>query len=326
MITPQTNTTLEEIAQIVQEYSSFVICGHVSPDGDCIGSQLALSYALRSLGKKVDCVLVEQDFVPEDLAFLPGASEVIAASAYQETPQVFIAVDVPTVERMGDAAAVQARCECTITLDHHAVDSVVSQYSYTDPDMASTSMIIWELIKLFGISQSEDIALCAYTGLLTDTGGFRYQNSDAAAFTAASEMVEAGIDPAFVATRVFQSRTLASLELEARVLERMTVANDNAYVISYLTLEDFEQTGATKADSDALINVLRSLKGVRVACMLREQADCVRGSIRSKDDTDVAAFARMFDGGGHRAAAGFTVYKPMSEAFDLIISALSDAI
>lgn len=324
MITPWTNTTLEEIARVFGEHRSFVICGHVDPDGDCIGSQSALAHILESLGKEVTCVLVNQDFIEDNLLFLPGTSEMVAAAAYRDTPEVFVAVDVPTVDRIGDAEPIQKRSEITVTLDHHAVDSVMSRYSYTDPAMASTSMLVWELAKLFEASNDKRVALCTYTGLATDTGGFRFQNSDKAAFVAAAEMVGTGIDPAFVATQVFQSRSLASLKLEALILERMVVAKDNSYIISYLTLDDFERGGAQKADSDPLINVLRSLKGTQVACVLREQSDGVRGSIRSKDDTDVAAIARLFDGGGHRAAAGFSVCAPMAEAFTQVISVLDE--
>lgn len=326
MITPQTNTTLEEMAQKIKSLHSFVICGHVSPDGDCIGSQLALAHALDKAGKQVTCVLAGDNQVEENLLFLPGIETMIPASNFEENADAFIAVDVPSVERLGGGADIQKRCAVTFTLDHHAYDQVMSQYNYVDPDKASCSLVIWDLCHHLTDGIDESIALCAYTGLVTDTGGFRFQNSDEAAFHAAAEMLSIGVDPSYVATQVFQNRKIPSLRLEALVLERMEIAADCSYALSYLTLRDFEQTGATKADADPLINTLRSIKGVRVACILREQEESVRGSFRAKDDTDVAALARVWDGGGHRAAAGFTVYAPLADALPQVRNVLNDTL
>lgn len=325
MLTPQTNTTLVELAGLIRSAQTFAICGHVSPDGDCIGSQLALYHALTVLGKKATCLLVKPDSVGDDLLFLPGVTEMVPAEDFSDTVDIFISCDVPTIERMGDAGAVHARAHTTVTIDHHMMDTVMSQYNYIDPAAASTTLIIWDLIKALDLSPDLNMALCAYTGLVTDTGGFRYQNSDAQAFAAAGEMVATGIDPSAVAREVFQCRRRASLELEALVLERMVVS-DEGYVISYITLDDFTNTKGEKSDADPLIDVLRSLKGIRVACILREQEGSVRGSLRAKDDTDVAAIARHYDGGGHKAAAGFTVYAPLMKALDQVCDSLGKAL
>ncbi|MEG0324386.1 MAG: bifunctional oligoribonuclease/PAP phosphatase NrnA, partial [Raoultibacter sp.] len=300
---------------VLRDADTFVICGHVGPDGDCLGSQLVVYHALKALGKQVTCLLAKAEIIEEGLLFLPGIESMVQASEYQESPEVFISVDVPTAERLGDAAAaVRAKASLTVTVDHHAHDEVVSRYTYVDPDSASTTMLVWRLVAELGVERTPAIATCAYTGLVTDTGRFQFQNTDKAAFEAAFEMVEAGADPAFVAQNVFQSRSRASLFLEGIVLSRMRFAENGQFVMSYLARSDFEETGAVKADAEPLINVLRSLSGVRVACILREEPEHVRGSFRAKDDTDVAAIAKTMSGGGHKAAAGFTLHEPLEDA------------
>jgi bifunctional oligoribonuclease and PAP phosphatase NrnA len=315
MPTPQTNTTLTEIAELLMELDDFVICGHVNPDGDCLGSQLALYHALVKQEKKVTCVLAKNDKVDANLMFMPGMRKIIPASEFTGTCKTFIAVDVPTKERLGDAAVIQEQAETTITIDHHAVDSVMSEYSYTDADSPSASMLIWKVCRIMGMAIPRS-AQCALTGLITDTGRFAFQNTNSEAFRLAAEMMDSGADPVTISREFFQNRSLPSLQLERILLDRMQFACEGKFVFSHLTKADFDECNAVKADSEALIDTLRSIRGVRVALILRENApDEIRGSMRAKDDdTDVAQVARSFDGGGHKAAAGFTFHGSMEEA------------
>lgn len=327
-VTPQTNATLAEIAEVLRSRDDFVVCGHVSPDGDCLGSQLALAAALRQLGKRVTCVLAKDEPIDVNLAFLPGADALVPAARYDGACGTFVGVDVPTRERVGEAAsALRDACGLAVTVDHHAVETTMADYVFVDPDAASTTMLVWELAAHLGADRAGDVALCCYTGLATDTGRFQYQNTDAAAMRAALEMVEAGVSPADVARAVFQSRTLASVQLEGLAIERMRFGADGAWVVSWLSRADFERLGAQKADAEPVINALRSVAGVRVACMLREQdGGEVRGSVRAKDGTDVSAIARSFGGGGHVAAAGFTLHGGIDEALRVVPDALEQAV
>ncbi len=326
-VTPQTNTDLAALAAAFKQRDDFVLCGHVSPDGDCIGSQLALAAALRQLGKRVTCVLAKNEPIDERLRFLPGADDLVPAELYEGPARTFVAVDVPTRERIAEAAAALLdRCDLTVTIDHHAVDATMTDLVYVDPDAASTTVLVWDVAGLLGVDRSEDVALCCYTGLVTDTGRFQYQNTDAAAMRAAAQMVEAGADPAFVSRAIFQNRSLPSVRLEGVAVGRMRFGAGGAYAMSWLSLDDFESTGAVKADAEPIIDALRAVSGVRVACMLREQGDVVRGSLRAKDDTDVATLARTFGGGGHRAAAGFTLECSLDEAVALVDAALEKTV
>lgn len=318
-VTPQTNTTLREIAGLISERDNFVLCGHVNPDGDCLGSQLALWWALRTLGKKATCVLVKDDPVPAAVTFLPGIDQMVPAERFKGLAETFIGLDVPTRERIGEpACAILDGCSRSITIDHHAVPERMCDFAYVDSDSASASILVWELVKMICDEPPRESALCAYTGLVTDTGGFRYQNSDAAAFVAASELVGLGIDPSLVAAKVFQCRSWASLKLESLILGRMVTNAEKTWVLSWVSESDMTSLSARKDDTEELIDALRSMDGIRVACMLREQDGAVRGSLRAKDDTDVASLARMLGGGGHRAAAGFTLECGLEGAVELL--------
>lgn len=326
-VTPQTNTTLTALAAALLERDDFVICGHVSPDGDCIGSQLALMHALRSLGKRAVCLLAKDEPIDVRLAFLPGADELVAAALYDGPKATFVAVDVPLRERMNSAAAhIMDACDFTATIDHHAVDERMTEFAYVDPDAASTTMLVWELAGLMGAERGLEVATCCYTGLVTDTGRFQYQNTDAASLAAGAAMVQAGADAAAVARQIFQNRSLPSVRLEALAVDRARFGAGGAYALSWIEQGDFAALGAVKADAEPIIDALRSLRGVRVACMLRDQGDSVRGSFRAKDGTDVAALARTFGGGGHKAAAGFTVRGPIAAAVERVEALLSSTL
>ena len=327
-VSPQTNCTLAEIANRLCELDDFVVCGHVSPDGDCLGSQLALAAALRRLGKRVTCVLVKDEPVEVNLLrVLDGAQDLVFAGAYKGAPGAFVGVDVPTRERIGEAAcALLDQAPFSFTVDHHAVDTTMCDMVYVDPDAASTSMLIWELAGYLGVECTGAVANCCYTGLVTDTGRFQYQNTDERCMSLAAEMVAAGADPASVSREVFQNRTYASMRLEATAIMRAEFSEDGATALGYLTREDFARFGAQKSDAEPVIDALRRIEGVRVACMLREQEDCIRGSLRAKDGTDVSAIARTFGGGGHVAAAGFTLRCTLDEAVAQVRAALAEAV
>lgn len=322
-ISSQTNATLRDIAEAIEARDDFVLCGHVSPDGDCLGSQLALWHALRALGKRATCLLAKDDPTPASVSFLPGIDAMIPALNFDGAAQTFIGLDVPTRERIGEAAcAILDLCSFSITVDHHAVPERMCDLAYVDPDSASTSILVWEIVKMLCDRPPAEAALCTYTGLVTDTGGFRYQNSDSVAFSAAAELVGLGVDPAYVSSQVFQCRSLASLKLEALVIDRMAFNNEGTWALSWLSESDMNRFDARKDDAEDLIDVLRSIKGVRVACILRDQDETIRGSLRAKDDTDVATLARKLGGGGHRAAAGFTLECDLPKAISLLESEL----
>lgn len=330
MITPQTNTTLEEIAERLLKCERICVCGHSNPDGDCLGSTLGLVWALSALGKDAVALTADDSRIDKSMDFLPGSSKAISADDYLNgdySPiDAFVCVDVPSEARMGESAtAIKNTASLTITIDHHPFPERMSELSYTDPEATSTTLLIWELTKHLGITidspKVSDLATCIYTGLLTDSGRFINQNTTVNSFEYAAELVKYGANPSQIANNIFQSRSIASLKLDCitiKNIEFVKSTNGEDCALSHIDYADMQKLSATDDDAENTITLLRSLDGVNVACMLKGRADCVRGSIRAKDDTDVAAFAREFGGGGHRAAAGFTLKCDMAEALSLV--------
>ena len=317
------SSNMQEVVAALKAGERFVICGHVSPDGDCIGSQLALAEALRTLGKTVTCLLAKADALDYSLMQLPGVEEMVVAKVFSDDFDTFVSVDVPTAKRMGEEAqAIHARAKRTISIDHHIALEPMSQICCVDESSPATALMVWDLIKELGVERSSSMAAACYVGLMTDTGRFQFQNTNPTALHGAAEMVEAGADASALATLMYQNRSLESMALEERMLAHHKLIVGGQFAYSYLKISDFVETGATRADAEPLIDVLRCIRGVRVACLLREQENGVRGSLRAKDDTDVAAIAQMFGGGGHKAAAGFTYEGSLDEAVNAVSSAL----
>lgn len=179
-----------------------------------------------------------------------------------------------------------------------------------------------------GVAPTTDIATACLCGVISDTGSYRYQNADERCFRASGQMVDAGAKPAEVSRNLFQKRSINSLKLQSRTIEHMFVDSEKRFALSYLGVEDFEEFSATKDDADFMVDMLRSLDVVDVVCMMRQQkpGSDVHGSLRSKTDVDVSKLARCFVGGGHKAAAGFTMKgcTDMAAAFEEIKAKLAD--
>jgi phosphoesterase RecJ-like protein len=326
-VTEQTNVTLQGIAAAFAAGDDFCVCGHVKPDGDSIGSVLGVCAILRALGKRVLALVPDGDPIDEKYDYLPGYDGFVEAAAYSGPCGVFVSVDVPTEERLGAAACeVKHRAGQTITIDHHANDVAVSDLNFVDPDAPSTTTLIWELAGAAGV-QNFDIATCTYLGLMTDTGGFRYQNTTSQAFLDAAQMSDFGVDVAQAASRVFQSRSLGAIKLESEMVSRMEMFAEGRAAISWIIEDEIAGFGATKDETSAYVSVLRSIKGVDVACMLRDTGTgVVRASLRAKDSTDVSVIARRFGGGGHKAAAGCNVEGSLKDALPVVKAAICEAL
>lgn len=313
MVMKMSECTLEDVAKALVALPAgtrVATCGHLNPDGDCRGSVLGITLALRSLGLECTPILAEDAPAKGQYAFLPGTDGYATPGVYAESkgaPDVFFALDVPNSDRLKDAEALFNEAGLTIGVDHHPDTEDYASVTVSDPAAAATGILVWELIGLLGVKPTPEMATCCYLALMTDTGRFQYQNTDARALSSASSMVAAGASPSLCAREAYQNRSIASLKLDSLTVDRMVVGVDGRFAYSWVTPEDMERLGATKDDVDGLTDILRSLQGVAIAAILRVQGDgTIRGSLRAKDDTDVSAVAHEFDGGGHRAAAGFT--------------------
>ncbi len=311
-----------QIAQACQDHDSFTVCGHVNPDGDCIGSVLGMAHLLRLLGKEVQPVAALTAPLDASLASIPGAEGIISVEDAHSTP-VFITVDATADERLGQAAAaLRASASFTIVIDHHEVASCDADLCRIEPDAASTTCLVWELACVAGVPLTPELAGACYAGLMTDTGRFQYQNTDARAFALASQMAATGIDVSEISRAFFQNKSVAAVRIEALCAKRMELLCGGRIAFSWIEEADLERLGATRDDCEGVIDVLRSIGCVSVACVLKDLGTCIRGSLRSKDGTDVAALAGQFGGGGHKAAAGFTLECTLEEATEQVKAAL----
>ena len=312
-----------EALKHLQGERSVAVCGHVNPDGDALGSVLGLTLVLRKLGYEATPLLASRD-CPRIYDFLAGYGDLVPACEFEGDPDVFISVDVPSIQRTGDGVHVFERAKKSIAIDHHQGKAEFADLSFVDAGAAAASLLVWEFARQAGVQRDAAIATCCYTALVTDTGRFQFQNADAAAFAAAGEMIEAGASPCEVAFKVYERESMAGLQLRARALQRMELICGGRAVLSYVTQDDFAELGALPEDGEELIDSVRELGGVDVVVMLREQGPIIRGSLRAKAALDVSGVAVQLGGGGHAAAAGFTVKGSYAAAKKQVIGLLDE--
>ena len=301
--------------------TSVVVCGHVRPDGDAIGSTLGVTLALREAGIPAVPTLASRSTGPSTYAFLPGFALFVAAEQL-EAPDVFIAVDSPNAERLGLAEPLMHAARTVIVIDHHPDAQPFGAINIVDAKAAAAGELVWELAKVLEETPSNDVALCCYVGLVTDTGRFSYDNTTERAFAEAAEMVAAGVDPSEIARLVYQSRSKASLAIEARAMCRLTVVNDGRVCYAWVNDDDFAELGVQPEEAESLPDAVRVLGGIEVALLLRQAGDEVRVNLRAKTGFDVGGVARRFEGGGHRAASGFTFQGTIAQLLPLLLPML----
>ncbi|MDR2109069.1 MAG: DHH family phosphoesterase [Coriobacteriales bacterium] len=304
---------------------SAAICGHVNPDGDCLGSNLALAELLRALGIQTSSLLAQPSPPPDLYAFLEGY-EFIAAADYTQTPDLFIIVDAPSLERIGDAAAIFKRARRTLVIDHHPEYAGVADLYFGDVYAPATASLVWQLIEASGIQPNRRMAEYCYVAIMTDTGRFSFQNTDAEAFEQAARMVHLGARPTWLSQRVYENKPIGAVRLESRLVERIHFACAGAVVYSWINEQDFSDFSVSRDDTEGLPTILRSLAGVEVAALLREETGSVRVNLRSRAGLDVGAFARAHGGGGHEAAAGLTLQMTLAEALESFIPQLVELV
>lgn len=293
-------------AVALRRAESVAVCAHVRPDGDAIGSTLGLTLALRAAGISAIPVLADGRPAPATYAFLPGFALLTQVSDL-DMPHTFVALDTPVRDRLGEAATLLDHAETSILLDHHPDATSYADHCILDSMTASTGQLVWRLVRALDVVPTPEIALCLYVALMTDTGRFSHGNTTAEALRDAAEMLDAGVDAAEASRLVYQERSVGALELEARALDRIAVTNGGRVAWTWVTETDFEETGAAPEEAELLADAVRQLGGVEVVMLLRRSDDGIRGNLRAKTGADVASVARSLGGGGHRAAAGFTV-------------------
>ncbi|GIV17242.1 MAG: phosphoesterase RecJ-like protein [Armatimonadota bacterium] len=314
---------LQQVAQVLREAKSVVLACHLNPDGDTLGCALALQAALEGMGKRV--VTLSSDGVPEIYRFLPG-SEKVLTSTEQRGFDVAVVCDTGMPERIGKAKDAVFSARIVVDIDHHITEGAFGDIRIQQPKAAATAEIVYRLLKVMDAPVTPAIATCLLTGIITDTGLYRYMNVSPATLRLSATLMEAGASPAQIAEEVFERRSLPSIKLLGRALEHIRQEEGGRLVWSYLSHEDFTELGATDEDTEGIITQLRAVRDSVVLALLREvKPGRVRVSVRSRDERiDMAKLAEKFGGGGHRMAAGFWVEGNIAEAKEKVIGALRE--
>jgi phosphoesterase RecJ-like protein len=315
---------LDAICRLFRGKERFLIACHENPEGDAIGSELALALALRKIGKTA--TVLNSDPVPGNLVFLPAADTVVF-EADGSSHEVAVVVDCGSLDRTGRVQAEMRKCPILVDIDHHSTNDAQGDYCLIDPGAAATGILVHRILTAMGVPIDRDIAMNIYVAVLTDTGSFHYSNSSPEAFFVAGDMVRTGIDPREVAERVYETQTAERLGLLGRVLGSLELAAAGRVAAITTTRKDLRDFSATKDHLEGFINYPRSIIGVEVAVAFREEkAGEIRVSLRSKGRVDVSAVASALGGGGHRNAAGCTVSGSLDEVrrrmFALLTAAL----
>jgi len=293
-----------EILRLIEQSQTFLVASHESPDGDAIGSTLALASALREMGK--DVVAYNRDRAPLEYAFLPGHTTVVDQVDASRSFDVGFVLDAGELRRAG--SWIRERCRTLVNIDHHPFSEDFGDFYYVDIEASATGILIYRLLHSAGYRLSNDVATCIYTAILSDTGSFRYSNANPEAFQVAGEMIAAGVDPWSIASGLYESQDLARLRLLALSLATLRISNCGQYASLVVTLDMYTSAGANEEHTDRFINYPRSIRGVEVAIFFRQlAADSFKIGFRSKGNIDVGALARAMNGGGHHNAAGAEV-------------------
>jgi phosphoesterase RecJ-like protein len=320
-----TTAKFSEIGRILREHQRFAVMSHVRPDGDALGSQLALALSLQRLGKEVR--VWNEDGMLEKYSFLPRAELVTKPPSTPEDFDCAIALDTAIQDRLGTALAA-VHSKLWINIDHHLSNPGYGDVIYVDPDAPATAEIIFRLIKSQNLPFNRDIAENLYAAISTDTGSFQYPKTSARTFEIAAELIRAGLDVGRLNQQLYENYPRRRLELLRELLRTMRFEHGGRVASVSLSLKTAAELGVLPEDNEGLIDHLRAIRGVIVAVFFEELGDGkVRVSMRSKNEAvDVCAICQKFGGGGHALAAGARVRGTLAEVEEKVLEEIGDVL
>jgi bifunctional oligoribonuclease and PAP phosphatase NrnA len=301
-----------------------LVC-HADPDGDALGSVLALHLFLSRAGCDTVPSWGSDPFsVPPQYTFLPGLADLVPPREFPEAPDLLICCDTASEDRLGTLAPVRERAGTVIVIDHHESGEGFGDIDLIAPHAAATVVLVDDLIHRLGGRPDREIASCLYAGLVTDTGRFQSRMTDAAAMEMGGRLLAEGIEHEEMSRQMFETHSFGYLKVLARVLDRATFVPESSLVHAWVEQADLERFGVALEETEGIIDVLRTAEAAEVTMILKETADGDwRVSLRSKGRTNVGDLAIQHDGGGHAASAGFTARGPREEIVRSVVERLS---
>jgi len=314
MTTAPSSAARQQAAAEIRARQRFVLSSHVRPDGDAIGSQLAMAYALRALGKEVR--IVNRDPAPAPLMAFPGVADIEIAAHLDDPGDAVIVMEAGDLSRTGVTGLERG---FIINIDHHLGNAMYGAVNWFDVSAAACAEMVFDLVADLGVPLTPNIAVHVYVAILTDTGSFHYSSMSPRTFDIARQCMEAGVDPAWVARAVFDSNTLGRLKLFGAVLRGMELDPSERVATLFVDRTLASECGGTYEDTEGLINLPLTVKNIQAVVFFKEEGpDDWRVSMRSKGDVDINAVARAYGGGGHKNASGCSAagpYGTVTQAF-----------
>jgi phosphoesterase RecJ-like protein len=308
-----------ELLTFLRQEDDFFIATHINPEGDALGSSLALSMALHAMGKRT--VLFDRDGVPEFYRFLPGHENILRSYTDVHSPDFnLLLLDCNTPGRAGIEAL---HFRQSAVIDHHETESDFGDIRWIEPKAAATGLMVFSLIKALGLGITKEMAVNLYTAVAIDTGTFRFSNTSAEVLRVAADLADAGANPSFISSSLYETWSKARFQLLRLALQTLDIRNGVAF--TFVNREMFRETGTGPEDTENFSSFPRIVKDIRISVFFREIDDHYwKVSLRSKGDINVATVAAHFEGGGHKNAAGFFVRAPLDSAKQLLLARLSE--
>ena len=310
---------LDNIIEVIGKAKRIGIFTHVSPDGDAIGSSLALMLGLKQLKKEVE---VTTDDYSKCFRFLTGVEDI--KSELKGDYDLVFALDCASRERLFDPKGIFDKTINSCLIDHHASNTYFAKYNYVEGNSPAVCMMLVKVFKRLNITITKEIGECLMAGIITDSGGFRYDTVNDETFEFAAHMLDLGVNISNIYFRTFDAKTKPQFELMNIATSRLKFYSNDRIALTYVTLDDFKKTKASVGDHEGIVNIGRNIEGVEVSIFIREDKDgSMKVSLRSNNDIDVSDIAKVFDGGGHSAAAGCTINDSIENAIKRLVKEAS---
>ncbi len=312
-------TTLPEFCKALKKHDNFLLTCHVLPEGDAIGSILAMDSLLRRMGKKT--LVVAEDVFPERLFCLKTKRWNTVGHIKKRKFDALVTTDCPTLERIGKVRSLMNPETVIFNIDHHISNLYFGHYNYVLPDAGASGEVVYHIFKHLKMPLSRQEATYLYVALSTDTGSFKYENTSVGSHQIAAELIKTGIPIEKINDEIYATYSLNKINLYSRLLGRVKTAANGKVAWVVMKREDLEKSGATYEDTEGFIDFLKYLREVKIAFFVSEtsETDSVRVSFRGKDNFDVNRIATHFGGGGHKKAAGCMIYAPVEEAEKMLL-------
>ena len=308
--------TLDNILDEIKKADTIAILVHENPDGDAVGSALAMKLALKQLNKEADVIIPE---FPKEFEFLPDADKIKTGTDVTSYDLV-LTLDCASIKLINNCIDYFENAKTKVAIDHHSSNTMFADYNFVDQEAPACAQLLLVIFGYYNIEVTKEIGTCILTGIITDTGGFRYEGVTAETFRFVASLCEKGVKVSKVYQRVFASKTRAKFELHKIALDREEFLEDGKIAFTYITKADEEKVGAKNGDYDGIVENGRVVEGVEVSIFLRETDKGIKVSLRSKDYVNVSEAATMFGGGGHVRAAGCNIQGTIEQAKNQIVN------